>query len=647
MTRGRPAPFGSWSSPISPALVAAAGRSVMEIHVSGDQIYWLEMRPHEDGRYVIMRGSLDSPVVDITPHDFNTRTRVHEYGGGAYIVQGPSIYFSNFADQRVYRLDPDQPPQPITPEPEIPSGQRYADFQVTNDGRLIICVRERHAEGSEATNEIVVLPSDGSTTPRIIASGRDFFASPRLSPDGQRLAWLTWDHPQMPWDGTELWVGEILHDGSIHAPHKVAGGTNESVFQPEWSPEGVLHFISDPTGWWNLYRHDDGQIAPIAPIEADLGVPQWQFGYSRYTFLSDGRIACAFNQLGQHHLGLIDPGEDVIKPLETEFSAIYWIKSDGDDNLYCVAGNFRQLPAIVCIDAGTRDSKVIYAASDHAVDPEYLSIPRAIEFPTEGELTAYALFYPPVNPAYSGPPGELPPLLVISHGGPTGAARSYLQLGVQYWTSRGFAVVDVNYGGSAGYGRNYRQRLNGLWGVMDTIDCINAAHYLTGTGEVDSKRLVIRGGSAGGYTTLCALTFHDFFSAGASYFGVADVEALAVDTHKFESRYLDSMIGPYPEMKDLYRARSPIYFTDQLTCPVILFQGLEDVVVPPSQAERMVEALKSKGLPYAYLAFEGEQHGFRKAETIERCLEAELFFYGRIFGFELADDVEPVKIENL
>ncbi len=647
MTPSKIATYGSWRSPITAASVAAGGKSTMEIHLSGDHIYWLEMRPHEGGRYVVMRGSLDGSAADVTPSGFNTRTRVHEYGGGSYIVHRSTIYFSNFTDQRLYRLDPDQPPRPITPEPEIPAGLRYADGQVTLNGRLIICVHERHQEGSEATNELVALPTDGSAPPRTIVGGGDFYSSPRLSPDGQYLAWLTWDHPRMPWDGTELWVGELLPDGSIDGARKIAGGPQESIFQPEWSPDGILHFISDRSRWWNLYCEHEGEVAPLAPIKADLGVPQWQFGYSRYAFLSDSRIVCVYNQDGLHHLGLIEPGKGSLKSLETDFTAILCVKSDGGDELYCVAGDFQQAPSIVRIDAGTGEAKVIYTTVEQVVDPGYVSIPRSIEFPTEGDLTAHALFYPSTNRDHTGPPDELPPLLVLSHGGPTGAARSCMQLGTQYWTSRGVAVVDVNYGGSTGYGRDYRQRLNGQWGVVDTIDCINAARYLTDQGEVDGQRLIIHGGSAGGYTTLCALTFHDIFSAGASYFGVADVEALTIDTHKFESRYLDSLIGPYPEMKELYYARSPIHFTDRLSCPVILFQGLEDMVVPPSQAELMVEALEAKGLPYAYLAFEGEQHGFRKAETTQRCLEAELYFYARIFGFDLADPVDSVRIENL
>ena len=647
MTPKKITPFGSWRSPVTAASVAAAGKSTMEIHLSDDHLYWLEMRPHEGGRYVIMRDSSNESVVDVMPPGFNIRTRVHEYGGGSYIVHGSTIYFSNFTDQRLYRLDPDQPPQPITPEPEIPAGLRYSDGQVTPDGRLIICIHERHQDHGEPVNELVVLPTDGSTPPRTIVGGGDFYASPRLSPDGKYLAWLTWDHPQMPWDGTELWVGTLLPDGSINNTRKIAGGPQESIFQPEWSPDGILHFISDRSRWWNLYREQEGEVIPLAPTKADLGVPQWQFGYSRYAFLPDGRIVCVYDQEGVNHLGLIDPVNGNLKPLETDFTAIFCVRSGGKDDLYCLAGNFQQPPSIVRIDTGTGEAKVVYTTVEEVVDPGYISIPQAIEFPTEGGLTAHALFYPPTNCDYQGPPDELPPLLVLSHGGPTSAARSYMQLSIQYWTSRGFAIVDVNYGGSTGYGRDYRQRLNGQWGVIDTVDCINAARYLADQGEIDDQRLIIRGGSAGGYTTLCALTFHDLFSAGASYYGVADVEALTTDTHKFESRYLDSLIGPYPEMKDLYHARSPIHFSERLSCPVILFQGLEDIVVPPSQAELMVEALKMKGLPYAYLTFEGEQHGFRKAENIQRCLEAELYFYAQVFDFDLADQVEPVQIENL
>ena len=640
-------PYGSWRSPITPEFITSLSGIPIEIQLSGEDVYWLEMRAQEAGRYVIMRRAAGGSIDDMITSDFYVRSRVHEYGGASFTVHNGVIYFSNFSDQRLYRQEPERPAVSISPEPDVPAGFRYADCQVTKDGALIICVRERHEVSGEVINELVVLPTDGSKAPRKIAKGHDFFASPRISPDGEQLAWLTWDHPQMPWDGTELWVATLQSDGALSETRKVAGGHEESIFQPEWSPDGLLHFISDRTGWWNLYKEHDSQVIPLAPIEADLGVPQWQFGFSRYAFMMDGRIACIYNLEGIHHLGLIDPNEEKIRSLEVPLTSIAYLRSDGEDSLYFVGGNFQQFPTLLWMDADTGEVETLYRPPGEEIDSGYISVPESIEYPTEGGLSAYALFYPPMNQDYSGPSDEFPPLIVFSHGGPTAAARTHLQMIIQYWTSRGIALVDVNYGGSTGYGRAYRERLRGNWGVVDTADCVAAAKYLVESERVDGDKLAIRGGSAGGYTTLAVLTFYDLFTAGASYYGVADAEALALDTHKLESRYLDSLIGPYPKAKDLYQKRSPIHFTEHLSCPVIIFQGLEDLVVPPSQAEIMVDALKAKGLPYAYLAFEGEQHGFRRAETIQRCLEAELYFYSRIFGFALADPVEPVDIKNL
>ena len=460
------------------------------------------------------------------------------------------------------------------------------------------------------------------------------------------LAWLTWDHPRMPWDGTELWVGDLQPDGSVTDPRPVAGGRDESIFQPEWSPSCQLHFASDRTGWWNLYRLEGDEPRPLAPMEAEFGVPQWVFGLSRYTFLPDGSIACLYARDGFEHLALLRAGEP-LQRLDLPYTTYSGVHSSGD-TLVFTAASPTEAAAVIRMDLRTQKREVLGRSMSHDFDASYLSRPRPITFPTEnGKATAYALYYPPHNKDYTGALGEKPPLIVASHGGPTAMTTAQLSLEIQFWTSRGFGYVDVNYGGSTGYGRPYRERLKGNWGIVDTEDCINAARYLAEQGEVDGQRLAIRGGSAGGYTTLCALVFHDDFAAGASYYGVADCEALATDTHKFESRYLDGLIGPYPEARDVYRKRSPIHYAEELSCPVILFQGLEDRVVPPAQAEEMASALRAKGLPFAYLAFEGEQHGFRKAETIQRTLEAELYFYSKVFGFPLAEQIEPVPIENL
>jgi dipeptidyl aminopeptidase/acylaminoacyl peptidase len=641
------AAYGSWRSPITAALIAAGAVPLGGAELLGDDTYWVEGKPLEGGRYVLVRQAKNDTPRELTPPGFNVRTRVHEYGGGAYTLHDRTVFFSNFADQRLYRQDDAGEPRPITPEPEIPAGGRYADGQVTADGRLLICVRELHAgQGREAVNELVVIPTDGSAPPRPIVGGHDFFSAPRISPDGKQLAWQTWDHPRMPWDGSELWVGDLAPDGSVSNAKHLAGGAEESIFQPAWSPAGVLHVVSDRTGWWNLYRVDDTRLVPLHPMEAEFGVAQWVFGLGTYAFLADGRIVCRYSQHGIDHLAYLTPDGQKLEDADLPYTLFGARLSVQGNQVTFVGASPTEPTSVVVLDTQTGERAVLRRSIQHELDPAYLSRPRPIEFPTAGG-TAYALYYPPTNPNYAGPAGERPPLLVESHGGPTAMAHAELSLDIQFWTSRGFAVVDVNYGGSSGFGRAYRERLKGQWGVVDTQDCINAARYLAQQGEVDGRRLAIRGGSAGGYTTLCGLVFHDDFAAGASYYGVADCEALATDTHKFESRYLDGLIGPYPEAREVYRARSPIHFADRLSCPVILFQGLEDRVVPPSQAEEMVRALRAKGLPFAYLAFEGEQHGFRQASTIQRTLEAELYFYARVFDFPLADQIEPVPIENL
>jgi dipeptidyl aminopeptidase/acylaminoacyl peptidase len=651
------APYGAWASPISAELVAAGGVSLDEVRVAGDHVYWIEGRPLEGGRQVVCRArpgteaggpaAATAKAEDLVPEGFNARTRVHEYGGGAYALAGGTLFFSNFADQRLYRLDPGAgEPRPITPEPPTPAAHRYADAQPAPDGRRLVCVRERH-EGGQVHNELVALPVDGGGPPVVLAAGRDFYASPRVSPDGRRLAWLEWDHPNMPWDGTELKLADLGADGPACAPVPVAGGPEESVFQPEWSPDGVLHLASDRTGWWNLYRAGPAGLEPLHPAEEEFGHPQWVFGLSTYAFLPGGRIACIHGRGPMLRLGILEP-DGTLHDLDLPFSAYHppQLRAAGD-RLACLAGGPTRASAVVLVDPAGSEPEVLRSSEDRDLDPGYLSVPEPVEFPTAGGRTAHALYYPPANRDFQGPAGERPPLVVASHGGPTAGVSSGLHIGYQYFASRGIAVVDVDYGGSTGYGRAYRKRLEGEWGIVDVQDCVAAAHHLAGRGDVDPARLAIRGGSAGGYTTLCALTFTDEFSAGASYYGVADAVALATDTHKFESRYLDRLIGPWPEAEARYRERSPIHFTDRLSCPVILLQGLEDAVVPPSQAEMMAAALDAKGIPYAYLPFEGEQHGFRQAAHIRRALEAEVYFYSRVFGFDLADPVEPVPIAHL
>ena len=640
-------PYGSWKSPITPALIVAGGIGLSQVALDGEDIYWIEQRPSEGGRNVIVKCAPDGRTADVTPAPFNARTRVHEYGGGAFAVAEGVIYFSNFADQRLYRQRPGAAPEPITPVIAL----RYADGVMDRRRNRMICVREDHLlSDQDAVNTLVSVNLAGDDAAeaaggQVLVAGNDFYSSPRLSPDGSWLAWLTWNHPNMPWDGTELWVGELNAEGSLGRIERVAGGANESIGLPQWSPEGVLHFVSDRTGWWNLYRWRQSRVEPLCPKEAEFGLPQWVFGQSLYGF-DAGRIICAYDERGAWHLASLDAATGQLDPIDLPYQDV-WRTLVGGGQAVLGVGSPAEPASIVRLDLATRHVEVLKRSSEAQVDPAYLSIPHAIEFPTENGLTAHGFFYAPRNPDYAAPPGELPPLLVISHGGPTGSTSTTLNLNFQYWTSRGFAVLDVNYGGSTGYGREYRRRLNGQWGVVDVDDCVNGARYLVEHGLADGNRLAIRGGSAGGYTTLCALTFRNVFKAGASYFGVSDLEALDKDTHKFELRYSHSMIGPYPERRDLYIARSPVHFADRVACPIIFFQGLEDQVVPPSQSEVMYQALLAKGLPTAYLAFEGEQHGFRRAETIKRTLEAELYFYSQVFRFELADAVEPVHIDNL
>ncbi len=639
MSERKVASFGSWRSPISSDLIVRGVVGLAEVMLDGSAVYWLESRPGEGGRNVVVLRTPKGCTEDVTPQPFNARTRVHEYGGGDFAVHEGTVYFSNFADQRIYRRAPDSEPEPLTRE----NGRRYADMVIDQD--RLIAVREDHTR-PEPVNEIVAIDLENGEE-SVLASGNEFYSSPRLSPDGRRLAWLTWNHPNMPWDGTELWVCDLGADGSPENTERVAGGRDESIFQPEFSPEGVLHFASDRTGWWNLYR--EGRTVPLCEREAEFGLPQWVFGMSTYAFVSPGRIVCSYTERGSSRLATLDTETGELEPIEMPYTSIASVRAGGaaDGGVVFLGSSPTEPACVVRLDLSSGHHEVLRRSGDLEIDPGYLSVPEPVEFPTENDNTAYAFFYPPKNMDYVAPEGELPPLLVMSHGGPTAATTTALDPEIQYWTSRGIAVLDVNYGGSTGYGREYRRRLDGRWGVVDVEDCANGATYLAERGIVDGGRLMITGGSAGGYTTLCALTFTDTFAAGASHFGVSDVEVLARETHKFESRYLDRLIGPYPERADLYRERSPIHFTERLSCPVIFFQGLEDEVVPPNQAETMFAALRKKGLPVSYVPFEGEQHGFRRAENIRRALDGELYFYSRVFGFELADPVDPVPIENV
>ncbi len=630
-------PYGSWASPITSDLIAAEAIRLDQIALDGDAIFWTELQPQKQGRTFLYRSVGGGEPEPVTPDDenrFNVRTRVHEYGGGAFAVDGGAVIFSNFADQRLYRQDSDQPPRAITLVPARGSTDafRYADGVIDRRRGRMICVREDHTGEGEAVNALVGLDLSGAEAPRILVSGNDFYSTPRLSPDFGRLAWLTWNHPNMPWVSTELWVGEILPDGAIGAARRVAGGPDELIVQPEWSPDGDLVFVSDRSGWWNLYRERSGAIEPLAPMDAEFARPQWRFGMSSYAFELAERLICSFVKDGAWKFAQLDLQSKRFDPIPTEFTDISQLRASRG-RVFFLGGTPSEALALVEMNLNDGSSRVIRRSSivQDGVR-SHVSLPEPIAFPADGGEIARAIYYPPFSPAFAAPAGEKAPALVLSHGGPTSSASSTLSLEVQFWTSRGVGVLDVNYRGSTGYGRAYRLKLERQWGVVDVTDCVHGARYLVENRNADPDRLMIAGGSAGGYTTLCALTAGGgkTFSAGASHYGVSDLAALARDTHKFESRYLDWLIGPYPQDDRLYADRSPINHADRLSAPVIFFQGADDKVVPPNQTELMVAALRDRGVPFAYFLFDGEQHGFRKAETIKRALDAELYFFASL-----------------
>ena len=641
------APYGSWSSPITLDLVAGTGGvSYSYLWAADEGVYWLETRPEEQGRSALVLLPPGGEPVDVVPQGFNVRTRVHEYGGGAWFHHAGVVYCSNFDDSRLYRIDAaGSEARPITPESSEPHALRYADGRVFADGRLIVCVREVHGSG-EPRNELVVLPTDGSAEPRVIASGRDFYASPRPSPDGTRLAWLAWDHPRMPFEGTDLCVGDLAPDGSCTNSRRVAGSETESIFQPEWGGNGELYFASDRTGWSNLYVEQGGEVRALTREEFELGYPQWVFDLSRYAQLADGRVACICTRAAVDSLELVDVRTGSLERIELPYTTLGSLRSGGG-RLVFTAASPTEPSSVVELDPDTKAHNVLRRSSDLALDERYLSLPAPITFPGTDGLESHGFYYAPKNPDFAAPEDELPPLLVHVHGGPTAHTQTALDLGLQFFTSRGIAVVDLNYGGSTGYGREYRDRLRERWGEVDVEDSAAAARYLAEQGDVDPARIEIDGGSAGGYTTLLALALRDEFAAGASYYGVADLVTFHEETHKFESHYDDYLVGPWPDAIEAYKERSPVNHADSISRPLLLLQGLDDKVVPPAQAESIVAALKERAIPYAYIAFEGEGHGLRKAENIKRAVAAHLSFLAQVFGFTPADELEAIRIENL
>jgi dipeptidyl aminopeptidase/acylaminoacyl peptidase len=636
------APYGVWRSPVTTELLTAGSIGLSQLWPDGDDLYWIEARPSEAGRNTIVRRRADGVIEDVLPAPWSARSRVHEYGGGAYTAAAGVVYFCNDADQQVYGFKPGESRRALTQSPTA----RFADLLFDPFRRQLLAVREEHTAGGEPVNTLVAIATDGSGHLVTLAHGEDFYSSPALSPDGKRLAWLSWRHPNMPWDETRCWCADIDAAGALANVQAVAGGDAVSIFQPQFGPDGALYFVSDQTGWWNLYRWYAGASEPLWLQDAEFGVPQWVFGLSTYAFLTPSEIVCTYAERGQWRLGRLDLNRRQLEPIATEFTEIGYVRALHGVPV-CVAGSPTQVSAVVQIDLVRQRAHTLRASASVALAAGDIARGEAIDFETAAGARAFGFFYPPTNATHAAPAGERPPLLVISHGGPTAASGNALNLRIQFWTSRGLAVLDVNYRGSTGYGRAYRRALDGLWGIADVADCVAGARALVQQGRVDGQRLAIRGSSAGGYTTLCALTFHDAFRAGASYYGISDLEALTRDTHKFEARYLDRLVGPYPQELDQYRARSPIHYTALLKVPMILLQGLQDKVVPPNQSERLVAALRAKQLPVAYVTFEHEAHGFRRAESIQQALEAELYFYSRVFGFTPTDALVPMPIENL
>lgn len=638
------APYGAWPSPISAATVAAGATPLSQLALGHHDIYWLAGRPAEGGRNTLLRRR-GAETAELTPLPLNVRSRVHEYGGGAYAVDGDTVYFCHDGDKRLYRKVGDGEAVPFTQ----PGRQRFADFAIDAARGRLIAVREQHphdpASHAHPDNTLCAVGFDGTET--VLVQGNDFYSSPRLSPDGRQLAWLSWDHPRMPWQGTELWLASVNADGTLGTALKVAGGAEEAICQPEWAPDGALYFVSDRSGWWNIYRHVDGASAhAVCPMAAEFGSPHWVFGNAMYGFTSATEIAATYIEQGVSKLARIDVATGRLTAIDTPYGEIRELKA-GPGFVAVLAGSPVIPLELARIDLSNGELEVLAQSIDTAPDTGYLSVPASISYPSANGRTAHAFYYPPANKDVQAPAGSKPPVIVIGHGGPTGMTVNTLKLATQFWTSRGFGVLDVNYGGSTGFGRAYRDLLKGQWGVVDVEDCVAGARHLARQGLADPDRLIIRGSSAGGLTTLCALTFHDVFKLGASYYGVSDLKGLDQDSHKFESHYNEYLIAPAAEADAVYLQRSPIHHTDKLACPMIFFQGKDDMVVPPSQSVSMVQALKARGMPVAYVELEGEGHGFRKAESIIRTLEAELYFYQRMFGLHDAGQAAPVTIDNL
>ncbi|AEJ41076.1 Peptidase, S9A/B/C family, catalytic domain protein [Sulfobacillus acidophilus TPY] len=637
------APFGTWKSPISAQSLVERAVGLDDVLTDSSGDYWIESRPEENGRSVLMRRTLNGRTEVVTPEPYHVRSRVYEYGGGAATVADGTVYFTDYRTHQVVRLSEGRQPEPLTPE----GPYRYGDLHWDAARRRLLAIREDHTAQGHPTHTLVAIDGHSISPGQVLVSGHDFYQAPRVSPDGRRIAWVSWNHPAMPWDASELWLGEWAPDGSIQQPKRIAGGPAESVQQPLWSPDGSLYFISDRTGWWNIYRWTpESGVTPVTALKAEFGVPTWTLGQSTMGLIDSHTLLATYSIKGYSHLVRIDVDTRELTHIRMPFTWIGRLKVGPTAALMIVAAD-NDVSQVVRFDWHHDRFQTLRRAWERPVMPDYLSRPQPIEFPTSDGTTAHAFYYPPANPHYRAPEGERPPLVLFVHGGPTTQRFPVYQPAIQFWTSRGFAVADVNYGGSTGYGRAYRQRLTGKWGIVDVDDCVFLTRYLVRQGLADERRLAIRGSSAGGYTTLAALTFRKTFHVGASYYGVSDLASLAQETHKFEAHYLDSLVGPWPAAEAEYQARSPLAHTDQCRTPVIFFQGSDDRVVPPPQSAQMVEGLKAQGVPVSYVTFAGEGHGFVDGATIVRATEAELWFYAKIFGIRLADPLPPIPVANL
>jgi dipeptidyl aminopeptidase/acylaminoacyl peptidase len=638
-------PHGSWDSPLR-AEVLSSGRVAMgDLRSVDGRLYWTETMPSAGGISGLFSAAAEDSGTRISPEGVNVRTRVHEYGGAPFIATGGHVYYSNYADQRLYELGPDGKASALTPV-----GYRYADCvgiqrgAASNDA--LLCVREDHTDPKDVRNTLVRIPLPAGGAGEVLYSGSDFVAFPRPSRDGRRLAFIAWNHPNMPWDGTELQVAELGKDG-LGEPTTIAGGRAESVLEPQWDTDGTLYFISDRGGYWNLYSAKGHESRPVWQREAEFATPLWTLGQANYVLMGDGHAVARFSERGSDRLAVIDLHRGTARVLDLPYVEFSHLARLDSRHIAALVGSVDAPPAIMRIDIVQASVTLLRSAGSSPLPKESVSIAKPIDFPVADGQVAHALYYPPRNAGFVAPTGTLPPLLTFVHGGPTSQATAAFAARIQFWTSRGFAVVDVNHRGSSGFGRDFRRQLDGNWGVVDVVDAIAAVRYLGKTGAADPARTAISGSSAGGYTVLNALSSSDVFKAGADYYGVSDMTALAQDTHKFESRYLDSLIGPFPAAKSVYESRSPLNHLDGFKAPLIVLQGGDDPIVPPNQSERIVDALRKRHVPVAYLLFPGESHGFRKPDNITRALQAELSFYGQVFGFTPADALPPLTIEGL